>query len=410
MKRIFWTTTLASTMLGLLLLTGCAAKPLPPQKRAVSNQAQFLESQSSTEVMVKATGEGETIARAMRDSELAALWFVLMGGNNPLLQSEIEKSKFDTFADDFYGNTNRYIVSGSDIKSKRIMGDKTVVERVFVINTGLIREDLVTRNVIASVEALSEGLGAITVTVLPKDATLWSDTQYQAAVDVISEYLQDRNFEVTVLKQAKESNKIIQKAALLSGVVDPMYSLAMESGSDIYISVNLDKTARTVAGTEVKKASVTLSAFYTATAKQVGASSGYSPERAVSGYTSITQEATNDAIEKVLGQIQKSWKKEIEKGKLFKVVVTAAEGLGQSIDRAVYDAMRASCKGVKRNGASNQVFDYTLQCADVADAMGLLDKIERNYAGAGKVFREMDSGALLVLKIANSADDELVIE
>lgn len=398
----------------LVLLSGCGgSKPKAPVEAAtvapVSREATFIESQSSNEVLISAFGKGPTMDSAMNDARLAALWFVLEGGNNPMLQTPKERQAFEMYAQDFYKNVGKYIAFESKLKSKQMEGSTYKVARNFRLNTGMLREDLEQKGLLASVETLSDALGTISVAVIPKDPELWNDTHYLAAVDVVGEYLQDRNFEVTVIKAAQQTNKIINKAAALSGVTDPMYALAMQTGSDIYIRVNLDKTARMVAGSEVKKASVTMAAFYTATAKQLGASTGYSPERVVSSYASITQEATNDATEKVLGQIQKSWKKESEQGKYFKVIITAAEGM-PNIDRSVYNAMKSSCEKIKRNGAGSNMFDYTLQCKKVGDIMELIEKIESNYEGPGKVFREMDAGSLLVLKIANSADDDIMID
>lgn len=408
MKKIITTAFVAAA-----LFVGCgetqppvAAGPIAPK----SHQATLIESQSSAEVLVRATGIGADVNAAMNDSKMAALWFVLYGGNNPMLQTMKEKEIFTLYNDETFKNIDKYIAYESAPKSKKRIGGALYIDRIFRINTQMLRADLISKNIIQSAQTLSDDLGSVTIAVLPKEKSLWSDTQYQAAVDVVSEYLQDRNFEVIVVKASQKSKKIIQKAAALSGVVDPMYALAMQTGADIYISINLDKSSRVVAGQEVKKASVTMSAYYTATAKQVGASTGYSPERLVSSYTSITQEATNDAAEKVLSQIVKSWKQEQKRGKYYKVVVTTTDALGASVDRPIYKALKSSCTRVKRNGASATMFDYTLQCQGVDDTMALLDKIENAYGGAGKIFRSMDSGNLLVLKVANSADEEIEIE
>lgn len=395
----------------LAAFSGCGggSKAKPKDVAPVSHEATLIESQSATEVLVSAKGMGANMAQAMDDSRLAALWFVLEGGSNPMLQNTKEKQSFEMYAAEIYKGASKYIAYESKLKSKQVVGGKYKVGRNFRINTGLLREDLVQKGVVKSIDALSSDLGTISVSVIPKNPKLWNDTHYLAAVDVVGEYLQDRDFDVTIVKAAKKTNKILNKAAALSGVVDPMYALAMQTGSDIYIRVNLDKTSRKVAGSEVKKASVSMAAFYTATAKQVGSSTGYSPERVVSSYTSVTQEATNDATEKVLGQIQKSWKKEIKRGKYFKVVVTVAEGI-RGADRPMYSAVKSSCAKVKRNGAGSNVFDYTLQCKGVQDVMGLLEKIEENYEGPGRIFREMDAGSLLVLKVANGEDDEIILE
>ena len=394
-----------------VVFTACGGGTKVPEPSAPkSHQAGLIESQSATEVLVRATGIGATMGQALSDSRMTSLWFVLLGGNNPMLQTPKEKNLFEMYSEEFYKNASKYIAYQSGPKSKKVVAGQLHVAQLLRINSGMLREDLVAKGVLTSVDAMSDALGTISVAVIPKDKELWNDTHYLAAVDVVSEYLQDRNFEVTVLKANKKTNKIINKAAALSGNIDPMYALAMQTGADIYIRVNLDKSSRKVAGSEVRKASVSMAAFYTATAKQVGASTGYSPERVVSSYTSITQEATNDATEKVLGQIQKSWKREMKKGKYFKVVITTSEGLGKEVDRPMYRALKRTCKRVKRNGASSSMFDYTLQCLDVEDSMALLDKIEGNYDGSGSVFREMDAGSLLVLKVANSQDDEIIIE
>jgi len=398
---------LLSTVVAGILLVGCGGgepKPIAPN----SHQATFVESYSSAEITVRARGVGEDVPSASKDAALAAIWFALYGGDNPLLQLPKEKNAFSMVAEDFYKNASKYISYDGGIKSKKIEGDEYKVDKVFRVNVAMLKSDLAAQGIIKSVDVMADDAMLPVIAVVPKDPSMVNDPAYDILMSAISEYLQDRDYEVKVINPNSKTNKLIKSALALSGNFDPMTAAAVEIGSDIYLQVSLEKTSRKIGGQRAQKASVSIKAFYTATGKQVGASTGFSEERVVSSFGALAQEGANDAANKVLDQIKKSWKKEIKRGKPFRVI--ASTNLGSSVDDALNDALRETCKQVRRNAAGKTSFDFTLNCKGVQDAYELNKKIKANYKGKGQVFKELDAGSMLIIKIANSADDEIVIE
>jgi len=392
-----------------ILMVGCGGgKPKPKPIAPSSHQATFVESYSSAEITIRANGIGEDVKSASKDASLAAIWFALNGGDNPLLQLPKEKNAFSMVAEDFYKNANKYISYDGGIKSKKKEGGEYKIAKVFRINVAMLKNDLASQGIIKTIDGMSEDVMLPIIAVIPKDKSIKNDPAYDILTSAISEYLQDRDYEVKVLNTNKKTDKLISSALALSGNFDPMTAAAVEIGSDIYLQVSLEKTSRNVAGQKVQKASVSIKAFYTATNKQVGASTGFSQERVVSSFGALAQEGANDAANKVLDQIKKSWKKEIKRGKPFRVV--ASTNLGSSVDDALNDALRSTCKQVRRNAAGKTSFDFTLNCKGIQDAYELNKKIKENYKGAGQIFKELDSGSMLIIKIANSEEDEIVIE
>ncbi|WP_297445682.1 hypothetical protein, partial [Desulfurobacterium sp.] len=72
-------------LVGLLLSTSCAStgKQLCRMSNTVeplSREAQFVESSSTAEYIILATGKGCTVDQARNDARKAAIWFVLFGG------------------------------------------------------------------------------------------------------------------------------------------------------------------------------------------------------------------------------------------------------------------------------------------------------------------------------------------
>ncbi len=397
----------SSLLIVSFFIAGCKEAPQPAVVPN-SHQATFVESFSTAEVTIRATGYGSSIALASQDAKLAALWFVLNGGDNPLLQLPKEKKSFANVQQEFYKNVNNYISYESGIKSKRVEDKTYKIAKVLRVNIALLKNDLASKGIITTVDEIAGEMMLPTIAVVPKDPSFLQDRSYDILTGAISEYLQDRDYEVKVVDGNKKTNKLIISALTLSGNFDPMAAAATEIGSDIYIQTSLEKTSRDMSGQKVQKAAVSLKAFYTATGKQVGASTGFSQERVVSSFGALAQEAANDAANKVLDQIKKSWKKELKKGRSFRVV--ASTDLGNGVDDALNDTLRSICKNVRRNAVGKTSFDFTLNCNKIQDGYELYKKIKANYKGAGQIFKELDAGSMLILKVANSKDGEIVIE
>lgn len=393
-------------LLALLLLTGCASStPVPePGDPPLSRQVVLVEAYSAAELLVRATGLGYSMTTARDDARKAALWFVLLGGSNPLLADQTSQQAFRNYEKDLYSNVMQYITYESEVLSRREDNQQIRIERNYRINMDQLRTDLISRGVISSTRTLANQVNNPQISIITADTT---QTSTQAAT-VFAEHLQRRGFQVVIVEANRTINKQVQQAAALSGTIDPSYLLALQTGSDIYIALDNQIATRNLAGTEISQSAVTATAYYTATSAQLGAATGYSGERAVAGSAAISGEAANDAASKLLGQITHSWQQEATQGRSFKVVASTTPEMGD-ISRPIHQLFNQVCHQARRNAAGSSSFDYILTCK-TRDVMDLLFELEDNWRGPGKIFRVMDSGAFLIIKVGYTDSDDIIIQ
>ena len=368
-----------------------------------SHQVTFIESTSTAETLLRATGMGRDLARALTDSQRAAVWFTLFGGDQPILQTVAERNQFKAVQNVVYKNVNKYVTFDGGIKSKRVESGQTYVDKVYRINIQMLKDDLVAQGIIKPTDELDEDMVLPVIALMPASNHADPDT-LRHGMDVVAEYLQDRDFEVKVLSGQNNTQPLLKKALAVSGNIDPMYLLALANGSDIYIDYN-----PTIEGTDFKKAAVSIKAYYTATGRQVAATTGYSASRRGANAKALLQEGTNDAADKMTAQILRSWKKELKKGRYFKVVATVSEAHAKAAYMPLTDALSEVCK-ITEEKAGSTVFDFVVRCKKMDSARALLKAVSNHYTGPGQVFRELNSGAMLLIKISDSASDEIEIE
>lgn len=387
------------------IFVGCGSStPKPAPIFPLSHEVTFIESSSSAEVMLRAKGEGFTIADAKKDAQKAALWFVLNGGDTPMLQTSGERKAFKAVRKEFYQGVQKYITYSSGIKSKQKSHSIYSLEYVLRLNSAILKEDLIAKHILKPTEEILDGLS------LPTIAVVAQDKDSKVASNVVSSYLHDKDFEVLRIAQADKVFLKVAQNISVDPIAAQMYASALSSGSDIYIRAVAQTSSRVVASKELKKASVLLSAYYTASGKEIASVTTYSQERVVNSFASVIAEASNDGANRLLAQIQNSWKKEANKGKIYKVIVTTSEDMVREVDMPLYRALKKTCTKVIPNKMINNIFDYTLQCKNISNFKELEMQIADNYAGAGQLFTEAAKGAFLVLKIANSESDEIEIE
>ncbi len=400
-----WTAT--ALMVSALGVVGCESTPEEPETLVPeAKQARFVESTSPSEVMIRATGIGADVAAAESDARRTAIWHVLHGGDDPLLSSAEARDAFKAHEEEVYGRARSFIAWEGDILSKGQEGDQRVVEKRVRVNVRQLSELLERRDVIAAQREILDQVGRPKIAVVPEKPEREDDVR--PAITIISEYLQQRGFDVEVPRAGKEVDDVVRQAAALEGESDPMYELALQVGSDVYITVDVEASSRRVGGTKVQKASIASTAYYTATGDQLGASTGHSKEREVSSFSSLMESAASEAANRVLNQIEESWVQEMERGSPFKVVVSTSEAQSRDVSRQIHRLFNDVCSEASRNAAGATSFDYTLRCRDHDEAMDLLLDLEAGYAGPGRLERVLDSGALLILqagKVEGDADD-----
>ncbi len=381
---------------------------MPSGPEPFSRQVIFVESTGTGTSVVRATGKGCTVEQATLDAKRAAIWYLVYSGDKPIVKTAAERQKAKPVVDQMLMNPDLYIRYQSDVKDKRYEGPYVLLTYIFQVDVGAITQKLVEAGVIASVEEVAEEVGLPTIAVIPER---YDAPGIRTAVTVFQEYLQDRDFEVFVAEQNTAVDEIVKKVMRLEGNVDPHYALALQLGSDVYVKVNVNIGKEYRFGRTFKKASVSVTAFETATGKQIGATTGYSPSRDIPGVDALVQEAANDAADKITSQIKKSWIKQAKKGKPFKVVVIAPEDEMSRVDQAMYFGVfkKLTRRPIKRLAAGKSTASYVIYVKDVPNAYELFMRMKELYRGPGVLKKVMDAGSFLIVR-AGSGGGDIVIE
>jgi len=385
----------------------------------VSKQATLIESVSSSEVMIEATGiykgkgkkdkhkkkdvENNGMARATLDAKKSAVYFVLFNGTDPLLSSTQEQQKFGSHEAFFFNNDNisNYVTyeDAQVIKKVKINGGKglKLVKR-FKVNKELLTKDLEARDIIAARADLAETIGNPFIMVLPAVQKgqspiemLRTNPEIKHAAAVIESYLTARQYDVVVPEQ-QESMESLNAAQMDLGdrEEDYAYQLALSIGSDVYIAFS---GTLEDAGYGTKKYSVSVRAYETTTARLLGTETGYSQGRKGEVMVSI-EEAMNDAIDKVLSRITNYWKKDVDKGIQYKLVFNLStdfdEDQIEEIQFALMDAIEEMSIKSKENIVTAQTVDYLIWCDPEK-----YDKSSKVYRYVKKYFKNEETEGTL---------------
>ncbi|CUS85695.1 DUF6175 family protein [Candidatus Kryptobacter tengchongensis] len=356
----------------LLVLLGFSAgysqKNLP-----VSREATFIESYSPTEVTIKASGIGKDNKVAEIDGRRAAIYYVLIGATDPILQTPDERKAFESIQDEIFDERNiaKYITfESTEYESRVKLADGRVkITKYYRVNKKLLTDDLVARNIIKPKEEIAEAIGLPFIMVVPETPKgvspvdlLRSDRLLKKGAEVIESYLTARKYDVQVPEQMETLSELAQAQAGLKGVEeDYAYQLALAIGSDVYITYNVKVEKRYIGSTEYRKAIVAARAYETTTARLLGTETGYSGEYAVPE-EAVVEEAMNDAIDKVLSRIMAYWKDDLTRGLQFKLLFRITgnfdEDTHDEILMATESALKKLCNRTKQNVVTDQTIDY----------------------------------------------------
>jgi hypothetical protein len=390
-----------------------------------SHEAVILESSSPTEVMVKATGysgkggsAAEMDKQANADARKAALWLILLGSTDPLLQTDAEKAEFAKIQEDFFttANLKQFIVWEADYYDSRLKtdgGKKLKIEKSFKINKSLLQEDLVKKGILTPTVQVAGALGLPTIMVLPETSgkpsaieLLQTNPNLKKGAEVIESYLTARKFEVIVPEQQQVLQELTSAQYALQGSnEDYSYLLALSIGSDIYISYNVAVESRKLGSSIVKKGVVACRAYETTTGRLLGTETGYSPERTAPDAVLI-EEAMHDAADKVLSRVTAYWKEDIQQGVQYKVILNVSDTYTKSdaeeIIFAFTDVIKKTSKTFKENAVADYTYDVLVWCDPTAyqSSSDLYRFFKLNYKGPGVLSRISLSRKLILLNIA----------
>jgi hypothetical protein len=108
----------------------------------ISREATFLESYSPTEVTIRASGIGKNNAQAELDGRRSAVYFVLIGSTDPILQTNEERMAFEKIQDEIFDENNikRYISFETTEYEQRVkLSDGRVkITKVYRVNKKLL--------------------------------------------------------------------------------------------------------------------------------------------------------------------------------------------------------------------------------------------------------------------------------
>ena len=371
-----------------------------------SKQALLIETISSSEVMIEATGiyngvgkrdrhkkkdaKKNGLVRALEDAKRTAIYFLLFGGTDPLLKDREEQNNFQKYESFFYNikNISKYITYEDSklIKKINIDGGKglKIVKR-FKINKKILRSDLEIKNVIKTRFDLVSQLGNPLILVLPSVKKgespiniLLEDLTYRHAASVIESYLTSRQYDVVVPEQM-EALEALNTAQLELGdrEDDYAYQLALSIGSDIYIEFS---GIEEKAGYGTNKYAANVRAYETTTSRLLGAETGYSQARKGELLLCV-EEAMNDAVDKVLSRITSYWKEDLSQGVQYKLVLNMASDFDEDqieeIQFVLMDVIEKMTNKSKENILTSQTMDYNIWCDP------------REYNKSSKVYRNL---------------------
>jgi len=380
----------------------------------VSKQAKIIEMTSSAEALMEATGiykssekkerkakkdvEKNGLEGAIADARKAAVYFLLLGGTDPMISTSDEKKKFEEHLSYFFDTDkiSEYISFEETLilKKVKLSGGKGLkVTKRFKVNKEMIMKDLIAKNIIVSMESLAESIGTPFIMVIPAApqgtnpiSLLKNDLKTKHAASVVESFLTAKKYDVVVPEQQAALENLNQAQMNLEDrEEDYAYELALSIGSDVYITFS---GAVEDAGYGTQKYAMNVRAFETTTARLLGTETGYSQGRKGEIMVSI-EEAMNDAITNVLSRISNYWKDDAVKGIQYKVIINIStdfdEDEVEEIQFAFMDVVEKVSKKSKNNITTQQTLDYLLWCdaGEYNSSMKVYMNLKKEFKASG---------------------------
>jgi hypothetical protein len=334
------------------LFAGCAREPILPQ----SFRAEVLEIVDPSRVKILATGVGEEFEWAVHDAQKAAMARVI----GDLVQSQEEKARFEMEKERIYKNYRRY-VEGWELKSRRRTEEGDIeVQGVVLLNRRLIEDDLVQVGVIKERRERLELLEFPTIALLPETTTRGAGFATFAQNHGAS-YLTQRKYDVIDIEQLKKVEEMAEGLKEVEGLPsDPKAVIALQAGADIYIAFEIRLDEGQVGQDRTVKASASVRAFETTTARQIGAASGFSREYPLTAGAreKAVAEALGDALDRVLTNIEDYWKDDLKRGHQFLLTIRAPLKRNPELRRSLVEAIRSVAKSFKEELVTDQTMNY----------------------------------------------------
>ena len=393
MKKIF-------TLLAMLVATAAFAGNEPK-----SHEASFKETYSSAEVTIKATGIGADDKAENDDLDKAAVWFVLEGGTDPLLNTPDAKTAFGAIREQFYAidNIKKFITwEAQKVDGQMKTSDGIKRTKAVRVNKKALQDELSAKGVIKAASDLRDALGNPTIMVIPECKAgetpikvFDSNNLAKHAAGVIESHLTAKQYDVIVPRGQDQLAQMTEmQGQLADQQPDPAYQLALTLGSDVYIVFS--------GKIENSKASVVVKAYETTTARLLGTETGYSAARPGVNMEPLVEEAISDAIDKVLQRITNYWTEDLKKGVQYKVIFKFAPSTKSSVQEIQDDingVLDDNFK-TKENIVTSQTMDYNIWAKPSDfDKSSKIERFLRREVKKGKISKININKKLIILKV-----------
>lgn len=370
-----------------------------------SREAAFKEAYSGSEVIIKATGIGADDKSIQEDLLKCAVWFVLDGGTDPLLNTPDAKAAFSKIKEDFYkiDNVKKYITwEAQKVDGQMKTSDGIKRTKHVRVNKQLLAEELSGKGIIKATSELRDALGNPFIMVIPECKT--GETPIQVfdannlarhAAGVIESRLTQKQYDVVVPRGQDQLGQMTEMQGQLSGQEEDMaYKLALTLGSDIYIVFS--------GKVEGGKASVVVKAYETTTARLLGTETGYSKPRPGVNMEPLVEEAVSDAIDKVLQRVTNYWTEDLKKGVQYKIIFKmdpSTKANVQDIQDDIAGVLDDNFK-TKENIVTDKTMDYLLWAKpDEFDKSSKIERFLRREIKTAKLSKININKKLIILKV-----------
>lgn len=400
MKKFF---VLFAVLVLSIYSCGGTSDPKPVDRKTnlpISNEATFVESYSSSEVSIAATGYGVNMETATIDLKKAAVLFVATGGTDPIVKAPQEKANFNMISEEMFQMSviNTFITNES--KPKQTIGvtkdgvQMKKVTKYVRVDKRKVKEYLVQKQVVISKDELTEAVGTPFIMVIPEAQKgvepldlLANNLLAKAGAAAIESYLTAREYDVVVPEATNVLNQITELSSELAGIEeDQIAKVNRVIGSDIYITY-LAVINSGANGT--KKASVTVKAYETTTGRLLGTETGYSPSIKMSSDQALIENAIGDAVNNVLARVQTYWKKDLKKGLQYKITFRIDGFKGADAERitdVIADVVESEFVSSKELLLTNNTVEYVVWASkdDYSTGNNIYRMLRKTVAQKGK--------------------------
>ncbi|HAP35568.1 MAG TPA: hypothetical protein DCQ28_06340, partial [Bacteroidetes bacterium] len=141
---------------------------------------------------------------------------------------------------------------------------------------------------------------------------------------------------------------------------------------------------RKVGSSEVRKASVSIRAYETTTARLLGVETGYSEESAAPA-NALVEGAMTNALNNVISRINSYWQDDLKNGAQYKIIFTIVGQFDQDTKYDIADAAAKTLKKiagrVKENVVADNTIDYLawIQDKDMQSPSALFRELRREF-------------------------------